>query len=135
MSKYHVQLLYFRATGRYVASGQFSTELIKLNDIWEEVHELRRMGQLPGLRPNSGRELLILVDVMDHPRHEPYLAVPPYTDVDDVTPVRVPTREMLPLVRMPLAELPRETSRRSADTDDSITPVEGRVLDFDPDDA
>lgn len=136
MSKYFVQLLYFRATGRYVTSGRFSTELIKLNDIWEEVHELRRMGQLPGLAPNSGRDLLILVDVMEHPRHEPYIAIPARIDEEDVTPVRVPTREMLPLVRMPLQEMPREsrTRTRQISRDDEITPVDGRVLKMDGDD-
>jgi len=126
--QYRVQLIYFRSTGKFVAVGAFSTEYATLDQIWEEVHELRRMGQLPNLRPNSGRDLHILVDVMNHPSRELHICVPPFTDDDDVTPVRVPTRELLPIVRMPLEELPRavyETDR----PDDEKTPVDRPIHD------
>lgn len=124
--QYRVQLIYFRPTGKFVGVGAFATECTVLDQIWEEVHELRRMGQLPNLRPNSGRDLHILVDVMNHPTRELRIVVPPFTDDDDVTPVRVPTRELLPLVRIPLEELPRTTSPVD-DTDrpdDEKTPVD-----------
>lgn len=59
----------------------------------------------------AGRDLLIVVDVPDHPQRVPHLVMPPFVDDDDVTPARIPTGEMLPLVRVPLAEIPRTSTR------------------------
>jgi hypothetical protein len=110
---YKVQLIYFRSTGKFLARVETSIDHAELPEIWEEVHELRRIGQLPGLRPNSGRDLLILVDVVDHPQRVLQLVLPPFVNEEDVTPIRVPTGEMQPLVRVPLEELPspRTTTR------------------------
>ncbi len=95
---YKVQLVYFRANGHYCAVGDYTTVHDQLPDVWEEIHELRRMGRLPGLRPNAGRDLTVLVDVVGHPTHRPHLVIPPRIDDGDVTPTRVPTIEMVPLV-------------------------------------
>ena len=98
---------------------------------------MRRMGRLPGLRPGAGRDLFVLVDVPDHPQRVLHIAMPPFQDEDDVTPLRTPTGEMIPLVRVPLAEIPRTTTRDilqppqfdpAGDTviasDEEITPVD-----------
>jgi hypothetical protein len=119
-----VQLAYFRLTGKFLT---FATCLIAqdaISDIWEEVHELRRMGRLPGLRPNAGRDLIILIDVVDHPERLLHIAMPPFVNEEDSTPVRVPVE---PLVRIPLEEIPRTTTRdvvKPTVHDDDVTPVD-----------
>lgn len=134
---YRVQLAYFRQTGKFLAIAETTTSSDEIVQIWEEIDDLRRLGRLPGLRPGSGRDLFVLVDVPDHPQRVLHLAMGPFFDEDDVTPPRIPTAEMAPLVRMSLAEIPRTTTRDvvkpaviegDADTvvasDDEVTPVD-----------
>ena len=133
---YKVQLIYFRPKGRFLATAETTIAHDEIVEIWEEIDEMRRLGRLPGLRPGAGRDLLIVVDVPDHPQRVLHLVMPPFFDEDDVTPVRIPTEEMVPLVRVPLAEIPRTSTRDvikppkadpEADTvvtsHDEITPV------------
>ena len=110
---YKVQLAYFRLMGKFLAFAECVVEQETLAQIWEEIHDLRRVGRLPGLRANAGRDLFILVDVVDHPQRQMHLVIPPFVNEDDITPVRVPTGEMQPLVRMPMEEIPsaRTTTR------------------------
>lgn len=103
--------MYFRPKGKFLAVAEMTTAQDELIDIWEEIDDMRRLGRLPGLRPMAGRDLLIVVDVPDHPQRVPHLVMPPFVDDDDVTPARIPTGEMLPLVRVPLAEIPRTSTR------------------------
>ena len=128
---YKVQLAYFRSTGKFLAHASTTIDQDELPAIWEEIHELRRIGQLPGLRPNAGRDLLILIDVVGHPQRVLHLALPPFVNEEDVTPIRVPTGEMQPLVRVPLEELPTpRTSTRDVvkvEVDDETTPVDRPV--------
>jgi hypothetical protein len=139
---YKVYLVYFRPTGKYLTRVETAYDHAVIAKIWAEIHELRRLGRLPGLRPNAGRDLFIVVDVPDHPQNVPHLVMPPFIDDDDVTPPRVSTDEMVPLVRVPLEEMSRtstrdivridkidvdadtEVQRRSHTPDDEITPVE-----------
>src|ERR1700751_1332317 len=104
---YKVQLIYFRQTGKFLAGAQAVIAHEGLLEIWEELDDMRRLGRLPGLRQGAGRDLFILVDVPDHPDRVLHMVMPPFVDEDDVTPPRVSTREMLPLVRLPLSEFPR----------------------------
>ena len=133
---YKVQLLYFRQTGKFLATAETVLAHDTLVEIWEEIDDMRRLGSLPGLRPGAGRDLFILVDVPDHPHRVLHMVTPPFQDEDDVTPPRISTVEMVPLVRVPLAELPRTSTRDvvkppKADTgvssDDEVTPVEHRI--------
>jgi hypothetical protein len=138
---YKVQLIYFRQTGKFLARAETTIALDELVEVWEAVDDMRRLGRLPGLRPGAGRDLFIVVDVPDHPQRVLHMVMPPFIDDDDVTPPRVPTGEMTPLVRVPLAEMPRTstrdllkvdptvlTSAQDGDTvvasDDEITPVD-----------
>jgi len=82
---HRVQLTYFRPTGRYLARAEVLVPLDQLEEIWEEVDQLRRLGRLPGLRPGAGRGLLVLVEVPDHPRGVARLVMAPVLDEDDVT--------------------------------------------------
>jgi hypothetical protein len=109
--KYDVALIYFRQTGKFLATAETTIDRDDLVEIWEAVDDMRRLGSLPALRPGAGRDLFILVDVPRHPQRVPHLVMPPFVDDDDVTPPRVSTVEMLPLVRMPLAEMPRTSTR------------------------
>lgn len=133
--QYKVQLIYFRPTGKFLTTVQTMIAREKIADIWEEIHDMRRAGRLPGLRPNAGRDLFVIVDVPDHPQRVLHLVMPPIIDEDDITPPRVPTGEMAPLVRVPLEEIPRTTTRDvvkssadpEADTvvaDEEVTPVD-----------
>ena len=137
---YKVQLLYFRQTGKFLATAETALAHEALVEIWDEVDDLRRLGRLPGLRPGAGRDLFVLVDVPDHPQRVLHLVMAPFLDEDDVTPPGTPTGEMVPLVRMPLAEIPRTSTRdvvkppeahHEADTivlsDDEITPIEHSI--------
>lgn len=109
--QYKVQLIYFRQTGKFLAIAETTIALDEIVEIWEEIDDMRRLGRLPGLRPGAGRDLFVLVDVPDHPKRVLHLVMAPFLDEDDVTPPRIPTVEMVPLVRVPLAEIPRTTTR------------------------
>ncbi len=114
---YKVQLTYFRQTGKFLTTAE--TTVVGHDDlveIWEVVDDMRRLGRLPGLRPGAGRDLFIVVDVLDHPQRVLHMVMPPFVDDDDVTPPRVSTGEMAPLVRVPLDELPRTSTRCSRRT-------------------
>jgi hypothetical protein len=128
---YTVQLIYFRSTGKYLTRAEIVIDQSVLAKIWDEVNELRRVGRLPGIRLNAGRDLFVLVDVPDHPQRVPYLVMPPFFDEDDVTPPRIPTGEMAPIVRVPLEEMPRTTTRdivksdpATTISDEEVTPVD-----------
>ena len=130
---YLVHLAYFRPSGRFLAYASTTIDRATLVEIWAKVVDLRRLGELPGLRPKAGRDLLILVDVADHPERKLHLIIPPFVNDDDVTPIRVPILpesedHSAPLVRIPLDEIPvgRTTTRdvvRPA-ADEEITPIE-----------
>lgn len=108
---YKVQLIYFRQTGKFLSTAETILGHDELVEIWEEIDDMRRLGRLPGLRPGAGRDLFVLIDVPDHPRRALHLVMPPFHDDDDMTPPRIPTGEMVPLVRVPLAEIPRTSTR------------------------
>jgi len=62
------------------------------------------------------------------------LVMPPFFDEDDITPPRAPTGEMAPLVRVPLEELSRTTTRdivkidpEPSSADDEVEPVDTPV--------
>lgn len=127
---YKVQLIYFRQTGKFLTMAETVLAHDEIVEIWEEVDDMRRLGRLPGLRPGAGRDLFIIVDVPDHPQRVLRMVTPPFQDEDDVTPPRIPTGETIPLVRVPLAEIPRTSTRDvvkiepAALSDEEITPVD-----------
>ena len=130
---YKVQLLYFRQTGKFLAAAETVLAHEAIVEIWEEVDDMRRLGRLPGLRPGAGRDLFVLIDVPDHPQRVHHLVMAPFLDEDDVTPVRTSTGEMVPLVRVALAEIPRTSTRdvvkppeanTIVSSDDEITPID-----------
>lgn len=134
---YKVQLIYFRQTGKFLTTAETVLAHDEIVEIWEEIDDMRRLGRLPGLRPGAGRDLFVLVDVPDHPQRALHLVMAPFLDEDDVTPPRIPTGEMTPLVRVPLDEIPRTTTRDVVKVDldddtrvasnDEITPVDQSI--------
>lgn len=127
---YKVHLIYFRPKGKFLATAETTIAHDEIVEIWEEVDEMRRLGRLPGLRQGAGRDLFVVVDVPDHPQRVLHLVMAPFFDEDDVTPPRIPTGEMLPLVRVPLAEIPRTSTRdvvkpeMDPAVDEEVTPIE-----------
>lgn len=134
---YKVQLTYFRQTGKFLTTAETVLAHDEIVEIWEEIDDMRRLGRLPGLRQGAGRDLFIIVDVPDHPQRVLHMVTPPFQDEDDITPPRLSTGEMMPLVRVTLAEIPRTSTRdvikfdvsdlADADTDatsdEAVTPV------------
>ena len=142
VTEYKVQLIYFRQTGKFLTTAEMTIARDEIDEIWKEVDEMRRLGGLPGLRPGAGRDLLISIDVPDHPQRIPHLVMPPFIDEDDVTPPRTSTGEMLPIAHRPLVEMPRTSTRDvvtphdtdpaadtvvASDSDDEITPVDHSI--------
>jgi hypothetical protein len=129
---YRVQLTYFRQTGKFLTTAETSIAHEAITEIWKEVDSRRRLGDLPGLRPGAGRDLFVVVDVPDHPQRVLHMVMPSFVDDDDVTPTRRSTGKMLPLVRLPLDEMPRTTTRDlvkmdaspTGESDDDVTPVD-----------
>ena len=128
---YKVHLIYFRPTGKFLTRAETMIAHEEIAKIWEELHEMRRWGRLPGLRPNAGRDLLVVVDVPDHPQRELHLVMPPLFDEDDVTPSRIAREDSVALEEL------RRTSTRdvikvdptaipdvaTGGADDEITPI------------
>ena len=110
-----VHLIYFRPTGKFLSRAKTTSSREELVQIWEEVHEMRRLGRLPGLRPNAGRDLFVIVDVPDHPRRELRLVMPPLIDEDDVTPPRISPETLGPFESLeqigPVETLARTSTR------------------------
>lgn len=108
---YQVQLSYFRPTGKFLTAATTTSSRAALHEIWADVNEMRRLGRLPNLRPGTGHDLFVVVDVPDHPQRTPHMVMPPLLDEDDVTPVRAMTGEPALLVRVPLRVSPRTSTR------------------------
>jgi hypothetical protein len=123
-----VFLIYFRQTGKFLTRAETVIANESILEIWEEIDDMRRLGRLPGLKQGAGRDLFVLVDVPSHPQNVLQIVMPPFIDDDDVTPPRIPTGEMLPLVRVPLDEMPRTSTRdivrQEPIAPDEITPVD-----------
>lgn len=88
-----VELTYFSPRGDFVKRVGLELPADEVEHVWEDIAIKRRIGQLPGLRPNSGRDHIVHVLAMGIE----HLVMPPHVDDDDVTPVRIPTGEMLPI--------------------------------------
>jgi hypothetical protein len=113
---YKVQLTYFRPPGKFLALAEMQTSREAITAIWTDVNDLRRLGQLPGLRLGAGRDLFVVIDVPDHPQRKLHMVMPPFLDEDDVTPARTMTGEPALLVRVALnAGVPRTTPRDVVD--------------------
>lgn len=69
---FRVKLTYFRPSGKYYSIAYYTTSKWVLQEIFEEVRELRRQGNLPGL-VDFAREFHILVRVRKHPHNHPAL--------------------------------------------------------------
>jgi len=71
-----VNLTLFKTTGKYGYEGSYQSGHESLGDIWDEVRHMQRTGTLPGLCPNAGKELYILVNAPGHEHDHPRLILP-----------------------------------------------------------
>lgn len=71
---FYVKLTYFRAHGKYYSSGSYVSKKEHLFEIWEEVAEMQRQRELPGLVVGATFPI-IWVKVPMHPHRHPHLVV------------------------------------------------------------
>lgn len=107
---YKVQLTYFRQTGKFLAVAETMITRQTLAEIWADINDMRRLGRLPSLRPGSGRDLFVVVDVPDHPQRVLHIVMPPCLGEDDVTPPWTLTKEPALLMRVPPRGIPQTTT-------------------------
>lgn len=69
-----VELTYFKQSGKYYSSGDYLSEKKDLWEIWDEVRQMVKDKQLPGLI--GGQEFYILVSVPTHEHDHPRLIMP-----------------------------------------------------------
>jgi hypothetical protein len=84
-----VKLTYFKPTGKYYTSGEYTTEIppIQLGNsvqgavhgpplwkVWDEVKGMLEAKRLPGL-VDGHSDFWVLVDVPDHPHNHPHLVL------------------------------------------------------------
>jgi len=71
---YHVNLTYFKSSGKYYCTGMYTSEQSALYEIWEEVKRMQNEGKLPGLIEGA-RMPIIQVKVRKHPHRHPHLII------------------------------------------------------------
>ena len=69
----HVELTYFKPSGKYYASGEYTSKKEQLFDIHREVAEKNKAGDLPGLMEGSS-DWIVSVRVPHH--NHPHLVLP-----------------------------------------------------------
>ena len=69
-----VELNYFKNTGKWYTEASYETNLKDLHSIWNEIRGMKETKELPGLISGHG-DLLILVDVPEHPNRHPHLII------------------------------------------------------------
>lgn len=70
MEEYKIKLDYFKSSGKYYASGEYSTKQKAFYKVFEEVESMKTMNALPGV---SGNEFIIHIDSEEHPCGYPHL--------------------------------------------------------------
>ena len=73
-----VELTYFKKSGKYYTTGEYEVDSEKsLNEIWDDVKEMRLGGRLPGLSLRDAEgghtEFIVLVDAPSHAHNHPKL--------------------------------------------------------------
>jgi len=69
---HEVELTYFKQSGKYYTSDSYISEKSSLLDIWEEVREMIRNKNLPGLIEGAD-EFIVLINVPYHTHNYPHL--------------------------------------------------------------
>jgi hypothetical protein len=69
---HEVELTYFKQSGKSYTSDSYISEKSSLLDIWEEVREMIRNKNLPGLIEGAD-EFIVLINVPYHTHNYPHL--------------------------------------------------------------
>lgn len=69
-----IELTYFKQSGKYYASGSYSTHKQHMYEIKEEIEKLQLNKELPGVK--HGQEFYIAVNANNHPNGYPILIHP-----------------------------------------------------------
>ena len=71
---YQVKLTIFRRHGKYYTHGEYISDKEYMHEIFSEVVDMRRRGELPGLvNGHETNEYVVLVDIPNHPNNYPHL--------------------------------------------------------------
>ena len=65
-----VNLTYFKNTGKYITEGIYITDKKEIHEIHDEVLEMKKKGNLPGI---TGNDFTVHVDIPEHPDNHPRL--------------------------------------------------------------
>ena len=65
---YKVKLTYFKQSGKYYSEGEYETNKRYMYEILDEVKDLLRDKQLPGLMVGHS-DFITLIEVPDHPNN------------------------------------------------------------------
>jgi hypothetical protein len=69
---YVVKLIYFKDSGKYYSEGEYTTELVYMHEIFDEVRQLQSNCELPGL-VKGAKYHVVLQTVINHPHDHPAL--------------------------------------------------------------
>jgi hypothetical protein len=76
ISTYHVELTYFKTSGKYYSDGEFEASVdLALWEIFDLVQSKLDNGNLPGL-VHGAKEFYVLINVPNHPYNHPHLCIP-----------------------------------------------------------
>jgi hypothetical protein len=73
MVTYRVHLTYFKKSGKYYCTGEYTSNKEQLFEIWQEVRDMK--GEHPGL-VGLHTDGPIMVDIPSHPHSHPHLLMP-----------------------------------------------------------
>jgi hypothetical protein len=70
-----VKITYFKKSGKYYTDGEYTTQMLQMYEIWEELQQMFDNGKRPGL-VDGVLEFYAVVEVPNHPHNHPHLIRP-----------------------------------------------------------
>lgn len=68
-----VRLTYFNERGKYKYEGEYETDKVILQDVFDEVRAMSKRGEYPGTTITTPGAFHVLIDVPDHEFNHPHL--------------------------------------------------------------
>lgn len=77
-----VKLTYFKQRGKYYSNGDYLSKKLQMYEIFQEVAEMLKQGNRPGLVDGGTDHFHCLIEVPDHPHNHPFLHIATVKDDD-----------------------------------------------------